>query len=201
MNRAFVSAPWRIPTLAAVVCLGLAACGGGGGGHGVATVGSTPQGTTSNPIPAQTNIPANVAVAAQGAYVAATYDAASAAYVNDGDTTGAYWVGDARNAAVTLALAKNYRLSGFTLYTNATNNIDTRVELSSDGEHYLPVSLTNPVVANSGEIYCSSFSMGSGKIWCGLESLPEASHVRVVITAAEADVPNTRIYELEVTGQ
>ncbi len=189
----------HISTFAAVLCLGLAGCGGGGG-HGVSPNTVTNSTTTitdpnRNLIPDQNTKPTNVALA-DGRSVSATYDAAHAGVISDGDTTNAYWVGEAQNDAITIALDKTYHISGFTLYTNATNNTDTRIELSSDGTNYTVVNL----YGSSGTV-CASVDMGNGKIACSLSSLLDASHVRVVITATAAEVANTRIYELEVTGQ
>jgi hypothetical protein len=210
-------------TLAALLCLSLAACGGGGGssdsststttstdGAGTKTTTTTTNGSTTttttdangNVIPAATGTAKNVALASNGATASATYDTAHATYANDGATSGSAWVGSVSNDALTVAFDKTYHVAGFTLHTNATNNVDTRIELSTDGTTYTTVNLLGAVIAGGSGIPCSGLNMGSGKIECTLSSMPQASRIRVVVTATTAaDIANTHLYELEVTGQ
>jgi len=213
-------------TLAALLCLSLAACGGGGGGSSdsststttstdgagtkTTTTTTTNNGSTSttttttdangNVIPTPTGTAKNVALASNGGVASATYDTAHATNVNDGNTSGSAWVGSVPNDALTVAFDKTYHVAGFTLHTNATNNVDTRIELSTDGTTYTAVNLLGAVISGGSGIPCSGLSMGSGKIECTLSSMPQASRIRVVVTATTA-VADTRLYELEVTGQ
>ena len=187
-------------SLAALLCLSLAACGGGGGGGSTSTTTST-DGTGTTPTTTTTNGTAkNVALDSNGGVASASYDTTHASYANDGDTVTKAWVGSAQNDALTVAFDKTYHISGFTLYTNATNNVDTRIELSTDGTTYTTVNLLGAVISGSSGIPCSGLSMGSGKIECSLSSMPQASRIRIVVIAT-ANVADKRIYELEVTGQ
>jgi hypothetical protein len=171
-------------TLTALLGMTLAACGGGGGGGG-----------GGDPGPSAT--PKNVALATNGGVASDNYSNSSAGYVNDGDTTTTqYWAATDFGDTITVVFDKPYTVSTIKYYTNATNSVDTQIQISTDGVNFRDVEF----FTTAYDPYCANLTMGSGQITCGLAASQQAKAVRLFITAT-TDFSNKRIYELEVTGQ
>jgi len=142
--------------------------------------------------PVISSTPVNVSLPANGGAATATANGASALYINDGlTTTTNSWTGVATNDSVTVTFNKVYSVSKFTLYLNATNTIDTKIQVSADGTTYSDLTLLSGT--------CSSVTIGSGKIDCTFITNRNLKAMRVVIlnTAAPS---NIQLYELEATG-
>lgn len=166
----------------------LSACGGGGGSDGGS---SNDGGGDSSP---QLK---NVASQKNGGTATASYDSQSADIVNDGGLSGTFWAGNADQDHVTVAFDQKYSLEEITIYTNATNNSDTKLQVSDDGQTFTDIGYI------TGSPKCSTLQMGTDnsgnpRIRCVLPSAMDATHVRVVITDSSAS--QIQIYEVKAMG-
>lgn len=156
----------------------VAACGGSSS--------SDPAVSDRDPSP-----PKNVAAEVNGSVATASYDAGNAGLVTDGDTTTSnFWAGNIQNDYVEVEFDRVYEVVHFVVHTNTLSTADIKVQFSADGANFDDVNLVSD---------CASLSLGSGKIQCTLSPSLDASHVRVVITAA-TDVTLRQVYEVEVLG-
>lgn len=155
----------------------------------VACGGDSSSSDAGAPAPA---VAVNVAAAANGGVADANYDAGNADLVNDGDTTTSnFWAGNVQNDYVEVEFDKAYTVSAFTVHTSATNNVDTKIQFSTDGVAFTDVNLA---------AQCSTLAFGANRIACTLTSTLSASHVRVQVVAASS-VGTRQIYEIEVMGK
>ncbi|GEM_PF-2788060 len=185
IHKAVAAMLMVLPAIALVACSGSS---GGGDSSGSSSGGNT--------LPA----PTNVAASTNGGVASATYDGSHAFYVNDGDaTTSNFWAGNIQNDSVTVAFDKTYNVSEVKLHTNATNNTDTKIQISTNGTDFTDISYT-PLPPPSP--YCSSLILNSVNhtITCSISSVKPASHVRIVIVAS-TNIGLKQIYEVEATGQ
>lgn len=153
-------------TFAALLGITLAGCGGGGGGG------------DSSPPPVVAS--KNVALATNGGVASDNYSNSSAGYVNDGDTaTVQYWAPTDFGDTITAVFDKSYTVSTIKYYTNATNSVDTQIQISADGVNFRDVEF----FTTAYDPYCANLNMGSGQITCGLAAPQSAKAVRLFITA------------------
>ncbi len=160
-----------------IVCVSVSACGGN---------------SSDSMPPTFVSEPKNVAASSNGGVASASYDNPSAGLVNDGETSVNFWAGNAVNDVVTIAFDNTYSLSEIKIFTNATNNVDTELQISTDGVNFTAI----PYLGGSQP--CFSLSMGSGVISCGLDPKRDASHVRLEILNASAST--IQIFEIEAQG-
>lgn len=134
----------------------------------------------------------NAAEQSNGGQATATYDNANAGLVNDGDTNDAtFWAGNMNGDHVTVEFDREYQLGEITIHTNRTNNVDTEVQLSTDGSNFDAIDLASD--CNVG------LSMRSGQIICWPNPEIPATHVRVVITDP-ANPGTVEIHEIRALG-
>lgn len=138
--------------------------------------------------------PINVALPANGgtAVASGTTLGAAASYLIDGMTARTYyWAGVVANDYVTVSFNRNYRVSKFVLYLNATSTGDVKIQTSTDGTSFSDVALAQDK--------CSSLLVGSGRIDCTFSAKNTLRAMRIVVVNTVA--PSTvQLYELEVTG-
>lgn len=178
----------RLP-FAATLSLLLAACGGGGS-----------PAVPSAAAPAEPATPVNVALTANGASVSATYGNGSTSnFVNDGDstTTTNFWAGNVADDAVTVDFGQLRQVTEVTVYTN-----DTSFSSASPAK-YIEVSADNSswqktAQVTGGNIGCSTFSSGSGKIRCVFTTQQSLRYFRVRVTAAGPSAQH--VVEMEALG-
>lgn len=179
---------WKKLSLIAFSSAIIAACGGDDSSSSSTTTTTTSGGGSLSPSME------NVALAANGGVADASYDAGNADLVNDGDTTATastFWAGNATGDTVQVEFDQEYEIGAFTIYTNATNNISTEIQLKQEGGSWTAISIFSD---------CFSLSLGSGKIDCELNSTMAADYIRVEIT--ETSSPGAvQIFEIEAMGQ
>lgn len=133
----------------------LAGCGGssGGGNGGGSTGGDSGGGVTGN-----------VAAQSKGGVATATFDGGNAGLVNDeqfsvvdGSNVGMFWAGNIIGDYVSVAFPSN-AVTQIIINTNATNNQDTEIQVSEDGESFSTLNLFG------GD--CPGLVIGSGRIRC-----------------------------------
>lgn len=134
----------------------------------------------------------NAAEQSNGGKATATYDSDNAGLVNDGDTnTATFWAGNMNGDHVTVEFDREYQLGELTVFTNRTNNMDTEIQLSTDGSDFDTVNLAGD--CNVG------LTMGRGMITCWTSPEMPATHIRVVIT--DPTNPGTvKIHEIQALG-
>lgn len=153
----------------------LSACGGGSS--------DTPAATASPPPTAAT--PLKVSMAANGASVSATYGGYTTNFVNDGDTitTTNFWAGNVTGDTVTVDFGSMRTVTEISVYTNDTSfnsgSPEKYIEISDDNAQW---KKTAQVVG--GDVDCSTFSAGSGKIRCVFSSPQSIRYFRVRVTSA-----------------
>jgi hypothetical protein len=171
--------------LSAVLSSTLVACGGGG--------------SSSGPDSTPAAVERNVALAANGATVTATYYEDGAGLVIDGDTAeSTFWSANITGDSLTIDIGSVVSLSDITIYTNDTSfssSNPTKVfEISSEGNNWLKVAQIT-----GGDIPCLSLSTGSGRILCEFTEPVHARYIRATITSATS--PGLiQIHEIEATG-
>lgn len=178
-----------LPSLAALSLL-LSACGGGSGGGGT---------SAAPPAPAAATGPVNVALPANGATVSATYGGTTANFVNDGDsaTTTNFWTGNVADDAVTIDFGRLRQVTEVTVYTNdlsfSSSSPKKYIEVSADN-----ITWKTTAQVTGGDVGCSTYSSGSGKIRCVLSPMQSIRYFRVRVTAVAPSTQN--IVEMEAVG-
>lgn len=167
----------------------LAGCGGSSGGDsgGGGSAGSGDAGGA---------VISNVAAQANGGVASATYGGENADLVNDEQfevvdrvNTGPFWAGNAMGDYVTVSFPEN-GVRQVIINTNATNNQDTSIQVSEDGENFSALSLFG------GD--CPLSNIGSGRIRCVFSGVRTLTAVRVEILQK---ANSTFIYEIRaLTG-
>jgi hypothetical protein len=150
-------------------------------------------------IPPAAATPVNVSLAANGSSVAATYGGAMASFVNDGDntTTTNFWSGNIADDAVTIDFGLSRTVTEISVYTSDTSfnsgSPTKYIEISADNSTW---KKTAQIVG--GDVSCSTFSSGSGKIRCVFSTPQSIRYYRVrVVGAAPA---SQQIVEMEALG-
>lgn len=164
----------RMAGLVSLVLL-LAACGGGSS--------DSPAAAESTPAPAAAT-PVNVSLTANGASVSATYGGTMANFVNDADTstTTNFWAGNVAEDKVTVDFGSTRTVTEVSVYTN-----DTSFD-SGSPKKYIEISADNVTWKKTaqivgGDVACSTFSAGSGKIRCVFSTAQSIRYFRVRVTS------------------
>ncbi len=180
----------RVTGLFSLVLL-LAACGGGGGSDAPAPAAAAPAPAASTPV--------NVSLASSGASVSASYGGATANFVNDGDsaTTTNFWAGNVSGDTVTVDFGATRTVTEVSVYTNDTSfdsgSPKKYIEISADN---LSWKKTAQIIG--GDVGCSTYSSGSGRIRCVFSAPQSIRYFRVRVTAA---TPSTQqIVEMVALG-
>lgn len=172
----------------AIITLALAACGGGGS--------STSTSSASAP---SASSPINVALEANGASVSASYGGPTANFVNDGDsaTTTNFWAGNVTDDYVAIDFGRLRNVSEITVFTNDTSFSSSDpakyIEVSADGSAWKTTAQ-----AFGGDISCTTYVAGSGKIRCVFPSAQSIRYFRVRVTAVSPAAE--QIVEMEAMG-
>ncbi|MGH8493141.1 MAG: discoidin domain-containing protein [Moraxellaceae bacterium] len=142
----------------------------------------------------------NVALPANGATLAATYGLGSiASFVNDGDstTTTNFWAANIVGDTVTIDFGRLRNVTSVTVYTNDTsfNSVSPAkyIEISSDSTVWKKTAQLT-----GGDVGCSSYSAGSGKISCTFSATQSVRYLRARVTSATPG--GQHIVELEAQG-
>lgn len=166
----------RVTGLFSLVLL-LAACGGGGGSDAPAPAAAAPAPAAVTPV--------NASLAANGGSVSASYGGATANFVNDGDTatTTNFWAGNVSGDTVTVDFGATRTVTEVSVYTNDTSfdsgSPKKYIEISADN---LSWKKTAQIIG--GDVGCSTYSSGSGRIRCVFSAPQSIRYFRVRVTAA-----------------
>jgi len=177
----------RITGLVSLLLL-LAACGGGSS--------DAPAAAPVAPVVATS---VNVSLAANGGSASATYGGTMANFVNDGDnsTTTNFWAGNVTGDTVTVDFGSLRTVTEISVYTNDTSfnsgSPKKYIEISADNATW---KKTAQIVG--GDVACSTFSAGSGKIRCVFSSPQSVRYFRVRVTSATP--ADQEIVEMEALG-